>query len=69
MTCKGLDGVLYVGARGGGLQQWDLETHECLAINSGHTSAVRALAVFHKVPFRHSQVCSRAVRLLIGFRV
>ena len=58
VTCKGLDGVLYVGHRGGAVEQWDLETKACLGANAGHTASVRALAILHKVPYAHSLVLS-----------
>jgi hypothetical protein len=58
VACKGLDGVLYVGDREGSVQQWDVETHSCLGLQTAHASSVRALAVLHKVPFQHSLVLS-----------
>ena len=57
VTCKeGMEGVLYVGDRGGGLQQWDLESEECVGRKAGPVSSVRAMAVLHAVPFQHSLV-------------
>jgi WD40 repeat protein len=58
VTCKGIDGMLYVGDRGGCLQQWDVETLTCMQLGCGHTSSVRALAVFFKIPYQHSLVLS-----------
>lgn len=60
VTCQGLDGVLYVGHRGGGVEQWDLEHKALLRANTGHTASVRALAILHKVPYAHSLVLSGA---------
>jgi len=60
VTCQGLDGVLYVGHRGGAVEQWDLESKTLLRANAGHTASVRALAILHKVPYAHSLVLSGA---------
>jgi len=58
VTCQGPDGVLYVGDRGGSVQQWDLDSNLCVGLHSGHTASVRALAVLHHVPFAESLILS-----------